>query len=164
MRKILLYLALKYNGNYQDIYHAISAKEKVDPSLLDGIEEKIKCNYITIIDNNYPSTLKRIGTPPIVLFYYGNIELLEKINTIAVIGNRDCSNYGEQMTRKIVQGLKEYNPVIVSGGARGVDAIAHETALNNNMNTILVSACGIDAIYPPSSEEIYQKVKEKNSD
>ena len=69
MRKILLYFALKYNGDYKKIYEAIQNKEIADKEELENIETKINCKYITIIDSNYPLYLRNISMPPLVLFY-----------------------------------------------------------------------------------------------
>lgn len=161
MRKILLYFALKYNGDYKKIYEAIQNKEIADKEELENIETKINCKYITIIDSNYPLYLRNISMPPLVLFYYGNINLLNINNKIAVIGKREATLYGEEMTKKIVKQLKNYKAIIVSGLANGIDSIAHETALENNIKTIAVLGSGIDYCYPSNNIGIYEKIKEK---
>lgn len=160
MRKILLYFALKYKGNFNMIYKAIKEKEFVEQKQLDDIESKIKCSYITLLDKEYPACLKDIGTPPFVLFYYGDLSLLNCSNKISIIGKRENSNYGKIMCEKIVSELDK-NTCVVSGLALGIDAIAHKTALNSNLKTIAVLGCGIDYIYPYKNIDIYNKIKEK---
>jgi DNA processing protein len=160
MRKTLLYFAIKYNGNFKKIYQAIKEKEAVPIKELNNIESKIKCNYITIVDSNYPNFLKNIGSPPFVLFYYGDISLINNPNKVAVIGNRVYSLYGKEMTQKIVKELKEYNATIVSGLALGIDGIAHKEALDNNMKTIAILGGGIDYCYPVSNRILYENIKE----
>ena len=71
MRKVLLYFALKYQGDYKKILNAIAEKEQISQEELETVESKIKCNYITLLDDDYPVVLKNTGTPPFVLFYYG---------------------------------------------------------------------------------------------
>ena len=159
MRRIILFFAIKYNGNYKKMYQAIKDHEIVSQSDLEKIESKINCNYITIVDANYPKYFQSIGFPPLILFYYGNINLLTSFNKVAVIGNRNYSMYGKEMTEKIVKELKEYDAVIVSGLALGIDSIAHNEALNNNMNTIAVLGGGIDYCYPLSNKHLYDKIK-----
>lgn len=160
MRKILLYFALKYEGDYNKVYLAIKSKEHVSLNSLKQIEEKINCNYLTILDDNYPECLKGIANPPIVLFYYGDISLL-KNNNIAVIGTRKYSTYGKNMTIKIVSELKEYCVNTISGLAIGIDSFVHQESLNNNIKTIAVLGCGIDYCYPKQNEELYEQIKQK---
>lgn len=161
MRKVLLYFALKYHGDYTKMYKAIKEKELISRSELEAVEERIKCKYLTILDPKYPMWLKSISTPPIVLFYYGDIDLINKPNKIAIIGSRNNSVYGESMTKKIIKELKEYDCVIVSGMALGIDSIAHECALANQIPTIAILGGGIDYCYPPSKIQLYNTLKEK---
>ena len=159
MRKVLLYFALKYDGDYKKILQAIYSKEHVENKELENIESKIKCKYVTIIDREYPISLKNMGTPPFVLFYYGDISLLNSNNKIAVIGKRECSMYGEEMTKKIVKQLKFYKIATISGLAKGIDSIVHSTSLENKIKTIAVLGSGIDYCYPAANKDIYEKIK-----
>ena len=161
MRRNILYFAIKYNGNYKQILKAIQEKEFVSEKDLENVESKIKCKYITLIDKDYPLFLKGIGTPPFILFYYGDISLLYRSNKIAVIGNRTYSIYGRDMTKKVVKELKQYDPVIVSGLAFGIDSIAHLEALDNDMKTIAVLGGGIDYCYPLTNKDLYEQIKKK---
>ena len=158
MRKILLYFSLKYNGDYTKIYNAIKEKEVVSQKDIDEVESKIKCKYVTMIDNEYPSCLRKIGTPPFVLFYYGDISLLSKNNKIAIIGKRENSEYGKLMCEKIINELDK-STCIVSGLAIGIDGIAHNLALKNNLSTIAILGNGIDYIYPYKNKYIYDNIK-----
>lgn len=161
MRKVLLYFALKYKGDYKKILNAITEKEQVDETALLEVESKIKCKYITLLDLDYPVALRQTGTPPFVLFYYGDISLLNKVNKIAVIGTRNNSLYGQEMTNKIVKEFKFYNFVCVSGLASGIDSIAHQVSLDNDIKTIAVLGSGIDYCYPSINIDIYNNIKEK---
>ena len=84
-------------------------------------------------DNEYPKRLKEINNPPKTLYADGNIEILNN-KSIAVIGSRNMSSYGE----KIVKDLVESGVCIVSGMAVGIDAVAHRTCLENGGKTIAV--------------------------
>ena len=159
IRRIILFFALKYKGNYRKIKEAIENKEQVNCELLDTIEKRIKCKYVTIIDSNYPRYLKEINTPPLILFYYGDLSLLYRNNMVAIIGKRENSNYGKEMTEKIVDGLKEYQATIISGMALGIDSIAHNNALQNNLKTVAVLGGGIDYCYPSCNKELYENIK-----
>ena len=77
MREVLIYFALKYKGNWELIHSAINLKEEIDINYLNVEMGKIKCNIVTLIDQNYPEQLKKIYQPPFVLFYYGDLSLLK---------------------------------------------------------------------------------------
>lgn len=159
MRKRLLYFALKYQGNFQKIYEAIKKKEDVDSIALQKIEQMIHSRYLTILDDQYPLKLKCIPQPPFVLFYYGNIALLEHLPCVAVIGTRNPTEYGKRMAIRIVTGLKRHQSVLISGMARGIDGIAQQCALQEKIPTIAVLGSGIDYCYPSCNQKLYQNIR-----
>src|SRR4030042_2498374 len=89
-------------------------------------ENKIECQ--TLVDKNYPENLKKIDNPPLRLFIKGTIKASDK-KALAVVGSRRMSCYGEKVTQKLVADLVREKITIVSGLARGIDTIAHQTAL-----------------------------------
>ncbi len=103
---------------------------------------------ITILDKEYPSLLKEIYQPPWALFAKGDISLLEKDPKLAVVGSRQATQYGKNAIRIIFPGLIDKGILIVSGLAKGIDALAHEYAIKNGGNTIAVIAGGFYHIYP----------------
>lgn len=78
IRDLVLYFALKYEGDFNRIYNALSNKEKFDGEALCKMKEQLDCQYISIFDEEYPSGLRKINCPPFVLFYKGNIDLLDE--------------------------------------------------------------------------------------
>ncbi len=160
MRRILLYFSLKYQGDYSQIFQAIQNKEKVDPSDLEQIEQRIQCNYLTLLDKDYPESLKHIYNPPWVIYYYGDLSLLNT-KMVAMIGTRQASEYGKRMCEKIVAESKSYPYSIVSGLAYGIDSIAHQQAINHQIKTIAVLGSGIDYCYPKAHLQLYEAIKEK---
>lgn len=161
MREILLYLVVKYNGDWFKAYDAIKRKEKPDLEEAQKLEEKYSNTYITILDEEYPEYLRQASYPPLVLFYKGNIELLKKSKRISVVGSRKSSNYGELMTKELVEGLVDRKYIIVSGLAKGIDSVAHNTCLKKNGQTIAVVANGLDVSYPLSNDDMYKEIAEK---
>ncbi|HNX16184.1 MAG TPA: DNA-processing protein DprA [Bacilli bacterium] len=161
-RDLLIYLAIKYNGTWNDIYAAISRREIVNPQ--DVIEEnaQLTCQTLTILDENYPESFKSVHHPPFVLFYYGDINLLSDYKkNVAVIGSREHSEYGKRMTEKIVKEISgKVN--IVSGLARGIDAISHQECLANNGHTIAILGSGIDYCYPKNNQNLYEEIKKNH--
>ena len=101
--------------------------------------------------------IQGIKNCPRKLYVQGDMSILEQPG-IAVIGSRDCSNYGEKWCEKFVKELLEYNLVIVSGMAKGIDTIAHKTALKYGGKTIAVLPCGFNNIYPKENFELYKKI------
>lgn len=141
-------------------------KTKISENFLTINLEKIKhrlnmfsIKYMTILDRNYPKILQEIYNPPAILFYKGNISILD--NCIAVIGSRKASSYGIWATRKIISELSISNVSIVSGMALGIDRIAHESAIKNGMRTVGVLASSIDIQYPRSNLDLYSKMNDQ---
>jgi len=97
--------------------------------------QKYGYRYVTVWDEEYPQLLKRIPDPPIVLFYKGKLDFSSKI-ALAIVGTRTPSNYGKIVTREIVNHLVKKGIVIVSGMARGIDTIAHQSALQSGGETV----------------------------
>ncbi|EKN64076.1 putative Rossmann fold nucleotide-binding protein involved in DNA uptake [Neobacillus bataviensis LMG 21833] len=120
----------------------------------DIIHEQIRqyetndITVITILDKEYPRYLKEIYQPPWALFTKGDISLLEKEPKLAVVGSRQASPYGRNAMRLIFPELIHNGVLIVSGLAKGIDALAHEYAIKNGGNTIAVIAGGLYHIYP----------------
>src|SRR3989338_7823192 len=89
--------------------------------------EKQNARVVTISDNRYPLRLKEISSPPIVLYYKG--ELKDDLKAVAIVGARDYTLYGEDVTRYFAGKLASLGITIISGLARGIDHIAHAGAL-----------------------------------
>jgi DNA processing protein len=111
-------------------------------------------------DKEYPETLLQLSDPPKCLYCLGDVSLL-KNRCIGIVGSRKFSDYGEKVTNKIINVLKGKDVVILSGLARGIDTIAHEAALRNNLKTIAVLGVGIERIYPKENFYLYQKIKKE---
>lgn len=114
--------------------------------------EKIGVNNV-----NYPKKLLGIKNPPKYLYVEGNIELLNT-NSISVVGSRNCTSYGKKWCENFVKELAKYNLTIISGLAKGIDALAHKTALNNGGKTIAVLPSGLENIYPKENKNLYYEI------
>ncbi len=125
--------------------------------------EHLHVSVLTLNDPKYPKLLKEISDPPFLLYIRGK-NTGEPINldqTIAVVGTRNITRYGEEVTRKIVKGLVANGFTIVSGMAYGVDAVAHQTAIDSGGKTIAVLGCGIDIIAPEGNARLYRAIGEE---
>lgn len=112
--------------------------------------KKIEQHQLTLLfinDEQYPQRLKNCSDPPLVLFFKGN-KSLNPSRIISVIGSRNATDYGRMVTEQLIKALQPYDVMIVSGLAHGIDAIAHRSALQQQLPTIGVMAHGFKTIYP----------------
>ena len=116
----------------------------------DEIEfiEKYKIETLFLKDKGYPQRLLNCYDSPTLLYYRGNADL-NASKIINIIGTRNHTDYGRQVTEQLVDELQSQQVLIVSGLAYGIDAIAHKSAVQNNLCTVGVLAHGLDTIYPP---------------
>lgn len=127
---------------------------------LKDILKKKNIGYITYANPTYKEKLKEILDTPFFLFYIGNIDII-KDKIIAIVGARKCSNYGLVVTKLLTKELITNNITLISGGARGIDSIAHKTALEYDGKNICVLGCGIDIAYPSENKYLFSKICEK---
>ncbi len=112
---------------------------------------------VTLADALYPPALREIYEPPHLLFYKGELPAPEKLH-IAIIGSRHATAYGKQVASWLATALAKQGVVIVGGLARGIDAVAHQGALDVAGETIAVLGNGAERCYPPENHDIYQKI------
>ncbi|MBN8786379.1 MAG: DNA-processing protein DprA [Terrimonas sp.] len=119
--------------------------------------EKYKIHVLVPGNINYPRRLLNCYDAPSVLYYKGGADLnMDKV--VSVIGSRTHTDYGREMTNRIIEELSEYRVLVVSGLAYGIDAIAHKTALKNELPTIGVLAHGLDRIYPSAHSSLAKEM------
>ena len=121
-------------------------------------EKRVK--VLTILDGGYPQRLKEIYLPPIVLFYRGNLSLINQ-RAVAIVGSRDHSKYAKDCIHELVPTIVNDGIVVVSGLARGVDTLAHEETLRTSGNTIAVIGSGLDVVYPPENVNLYDMIAKR---
>ncbi|MFD2515766.1 DNA-processing protein DprA [Pontibacter locisalis] len=108
-------------------------------------EEDVQLLFYT--SPKYPDRLKQIADAPTLLYYRGNVNLNQR-RIISIVGTRQITSYGQTVTERIIEDLKPYNVVVVSGLAYGVDVVAHRAALQAGLPTIGVMATGPESVYP----------------
>ncbi len=119
--------------------------------------QKYNIEPIFFTDKNYPYRLKECSDSPVLLYYKGNANLnAEKI--VGVVGTRRITEYGKEMTRKLIGDLAAQNILIVSGLAYGIDIAAHSASLENNLSTIGVLGHGLNTIYPKQHKGVAKKM------
>lgn len=109
-------------------------------------------------DPEYPQRLRKIPGPPKRLYVLGRVPS-ERILTVALIGARDCSEYGKYVAAGLGAALGRKGIQVVSGMARGIDGIGQEAALDAGGSSFAVLGCGPDICYPAANRRIYEKLK-----
>ena len=115
----------------------------------------IRCIFFT--DKDYPHRLLGFKEAPVLLYYKGNADLNSR-RIVSVIGTRRPTEYGKQMAERFVKELAVYGPLVISGLAYGIDAIAHKVALEHCLPTIGVLGHGLDKIYPPQHRNLAREM------
>lgn len=138
------------------------ARQNVD---LEKLWAKIEAQGIQILtweDEAYPQRLKEIDQPPPVLYVRGDY-LPDDLFAVAIVGTRRVTAYGRQITEELAAFLAANGITVISGLARGVDAVAHQTALKSGGRTIGVLGSGVDKIYPPEHRAMAEKMMEQGA-
>ena len=136
----------------------VAARSQVSPD--QEIERLAKAGVEAVNWHHpdYPPRLKEIPDPPPVLFYKGTL-LLSDERSVAVVGTRGPTTYGREAAAALVAELAKIGITIISGLARGIDGIAHRTALDNGGRTIAVLANGLDTVYPREHNQLFQRTQ-----
>jgi DNA processing protein len=144
------------------IERIIQAREHVDLEKLWARIESQGIKILTWEDVSYPQRLKEIDQPPPVLYVRGEY-LPDDIFAVAIVGTRRVTPYGRQITEQLALFLASSGMTVISGLARGVDAIAHQTALKAGGRTIGVLGSGVDKIYPPEHRSLAEQMMESGA-
>ena len=122
--------------------------------------DKLSVSVISTRDPLYPARLRPLEmlAPPII-FMRGRSELLDN-RIIAVVGARDSTEYGDSVAELFASELAQRSVTVISGLARGIDGIAHDSALRAGGSTIAVLGCGIDVSYPPRNAQLQERIAE----
>ena len=117
--------------------------------------KRSRARLVALGEPDYPARLGLIPTPPPLIYMAGDTALAKK-QVVAIVGSRNASAAGRKLTQDIARGLSAEGIAVISGLARGIDASAHQSALDGG--TIAVLAGGIDIRYPPENEALYDAI------
>lgn len=155
----------------KDIYEVLNTCKRLG-NILKNIEplDKTYCeevikylikNDIKIVkinDEQYPRELLNYEDMPSVLFYKGDIEPLNEKENFAIIGSRNPTNYGTDVAEIITKYLCKMDISLISGLAKGIDAVVHRISCDRNNYTCAVIGSGIDVIYPYTNKDLYKDI------
>ena len=129
---------------------------------LAAVQKIAGCLLLNWTEPEYPQTLLQIYDPPVLLYVRGDPQVLN-LPSLSIVGTRRPTVYGAQMAQRLGRDLTARGLVIVSGLARGIDAIAHQGAMEAHGRAIGVLGTGIDVCYPKENKKLYEKVLERGA-
>jgi len=132
------------------------ARRRTGEEIVEALE-RVGAAVILPGDAGYPPLLAEIGEPPAALYVWGDAGLLAR-PAAALVGSRDHSPYGAEAARLLASGVARAGVVVVSGMARGLDAVAHQAALDAGGATVGVLGNGFGVIYPAANRPLYERV------
>lgn len=137
------------------------SRKRINLEILEKRAKDDNVSVITFLDELYPKELLNIYDYPIVLYVKGNVNILNQ-KSLAIVGCRNCTEYGSKISEKISKVLSEREFVIISGMAKGIDSYAHLGCVKQNKSTIAVLGSGVNVIYPKENEKLYKEILETN--
>lgn len=162
---------LKHFSGPEDIYYTDSFPE-LPPQIAEALENKDltlarsvvkgcaekQVSILTMADAGYPSRLRNIPDPPLVLYYKGVLPNLEGQPVVGVVGTRKATAYGMNTARRISRQLALCGGLVVSGGAAGIDTAALQGAVATGRQTVTVLGCGVNVVYPKSNRDLFVQI------
>lgn len=142
--------------NFQQIASFLRARDEEFPLRLNYLTRKDGMTILSIYDKEYPVSLKQLHDPPLVLYVKG--ELPKETYRVAIVGSRLCTDYGTKVAEEFASALGYAGIPIISGGAKGIDSIAHKACLAVGGKTVAVLGCGLDIAYPSENEQLFQEI------
>lgn len=147
-------LLISQFGKFRNSFSLVDYKKKL---------EKANVSFLTLRDIKYPKLLKEIENPPFVLYVKGSFDfnkIFSSYPPVAVVGTRNVSTYGQEVTQMITRELVVSGCSVVSGLALGVDTIAHKETILQKGITVAVLGCGVDCCYPTTNDSLYNSISE----
>ncbi|TPR20104.1 DNA-protecting protein DprA [Apilactobacillus timberlakei] len=141
------------NRYYDKFCKSFNSKE-VNDSLKYHLEH---VKFISILDKNYPIGLKESYLPPIIIFYFGNISLIEN-KMLGVVGSRKNTDYAFKSLNMLIPKVVQSDIVVVSGLAAGVDKLSHQCTIANGGKAVAVIGTGLDIYYPRENEQLQRNI------
>lgn len=140
----------------------IQLRNGVDLSLIATQLARFNVTVLTWDDPQYPRRLQEIDQPPPILYVRGTVTEADEW-AVAIVGTRRVTTYGKQVAEQLATALAQNGVTVVSGLARGVDSVAHQTALKAGGRTIAVLGSGVDNLYPPENRKLAEDIMQSGA-
>ena len=137
-------------------------KEKIRQEIKQETEQRFPVTFITPLEKEYPERLRNIPDAPAGLYVRGRLPVKKDV-TVAVVGARDCSDYGRYVAENLGSYLGRNGVTVVSGMARGIDGISQWAALEAGGTSIGVLGCGVDICYPAGNSALFHRLLEQGT-
>lgn len=150
------------NLDRRAIANLVALRGQVD---LDALVDRVESAGVTVYtweSPDYPALLREIPDPPPVLYVRGALTPSDAW-AVAMVGTRRASVYGREVAHRLAADLASAGITLVSGLARGIDAVVHRSALENGGRTLAVLGCGVDVVYPPEHRSLAAAVMENGA-
>lgn len=146
-------------GFTEEMARALADKDltEAQKNLADAM--KYKLHILTCRDAAYPQRLKHIPDPPLVLYYKGTLPDFDSQPVIGVVGTRDCTPYGLSAAKKLGHEIVQCGGLVVSGLAKGIDAMAMKSALSAGGRVVGILGCGAEQVYPKANRWLFADVE-----
>lgn len=167
---------LAYFGSAEEIFKVPPARFKMVPGISSKTIEQLNLNealtlaqreldyvekngidVIFYTDSRYPKKLKNCNDAPILLYSKGNANLNQQ-RIVSIVGTRNATDYGRQLCKQLLEDLQQYDVLVVSGLALGIDVAAHKESLRLNIPTVGVLGHGLDRLYPAQNRAVADKM------
>ncbi|WGI36291.1 DNA-processing protein DprA [Mesomycoplasma lagogenitalium] len=159
METILIYFAIKYHGNFADILDALKRQEKISNEEISNLEEQIKTkkiNAVTIMDELYPQEFKNLAKPPFVIFYKGNLNLLNQQYKIALSGDKNNERVTKYLNQSLPEVIKRHT--LITCYYKNLDVPINDYFLKNNGKIIYISANGLNNPYFAKKVDVNENI------
>jgi DNA processing protein len=117
----------------------------------------VDASIVTVMDDDFPQLLCPLPSCPAMLWYQGDISCIQQ-PSVAIVGSRRCTTYGIEQTNTFSTEIASSGIAIISGGARGIDAAAHRSALRCHGQTAAVLGSGLSVVYPPEHDALFKSI------
>ena len=154
------FLAKHVSANHLSRLTGLTGRERLNHIFLSVHQYEIRS--VNLEQETYPERLRNILDPPVILFYIGEIRILQYRRIAAMVGSRAASYAGLKAARTVARNLSLEGVAIVSGLAFGIDSESHCGCLEGGSPTVAVFGCGLDRVYPARNERLYRDIL-KNS-
>ncbi len=131
--------------------------ERLEVDALRWSAEAINASIVTVMDDDFPKLLCPLPACPAVLWYRGTLNCVHS-PSVAIVGARRCTKYGIEQADIFSTEITKANVLVISGGARGIDAAAHRSTIRNNGDTVAVMGSGLGVAYPPEHAPLFDEI------
>lgn len=131
--------------------------ERIEIDACRWSAEAVDASIVTVMDDDFPQLLRPLPSCPAMLWFQGNLQCVDQ-PSVAIVGSRRCTAYGIEQTKTFSTEIASSGMAIISGGARGIDAAAHRSALQCHGHTAAVLGSGLSVVYPPEHDALFKSI------